>query len=128
MSSARRPRARPDPTSIAASTSSGSSCWPPRSRKVSEEKPYLTWTVTPGGEQLLAQVFAHQFGNLDEQDASWPQARLKVFPAEPRQGKIRILSEVVGSHMSWSVWTISQSGQVAVAPALHFGVTPVRVK
>ena len=34
-SSARRPRERPNPTSIAASTSSGSSCWPPRSRKIS---------------------------------------------------------------------------------------------
>jgi Thioredoxin-like len=101
---------------------------PLEGRNVSGEKPYLTWAVTSGGGPLLAQVFAHQFGNSDEKDASWPQARLKVFPAEPRQGKINILSEVVGSHMSWSVWTIGQNGQVAVAPAVHFGVTPVRIK
>ena len=101
---------------------------PLEGQNVGEEHPYLTWTVDPGGGPLLAQVFAYQYGDLAEKEASWPDARLKVFPAEPRQGKVAVLAEVVGSHMSWSVWTIGQGGQVAVAPAAHFGVARLRVK
>ncbi len=101
---------------------------PLEGQNVSEEKPYLTWNVASGGGPLLAQVFVCQYGDLADKDASWPYARLKVFPPEPRRGKIAILAEAGGSHMSWSVWTIGQGGQVAVAPAAHFGRTPLRVK
>jgi hypothetical protein len=101
---------------------------PLEGQNVGEEKPYLTWTVPPGGGQLLAQVFAHQYGDLAQKDASWPEARLKVFPPEPRHGRLNLMSELGGSHMSCSVWTIGQGGQVAVAPAVHFGVAPLRVK
>jgi Thioredoxin-like len=99
---------------------------PLEGQNLSEEKPYLTWTVPSGEGPLLAQVFSHQYGDLAAKDASWPYASLKVFPAEPRQGKVG--SVLGGSHMSWSVWTIGQGGQVAVAPAAHFGRTPLRVK
>lgn len=101
---------------------------PLEGQNVSEDKPYLTWTIPTGGGPLLGQVFAYLYGDLAENDASWPDARLKVFPPEPRQGKIPILAEVIGSHMSWTVWTIGQGGQVAVAPAVHFGRTPLRIK
>jgi hypothetical protein len=114
----------------------GSSSDPPKPRlvaplegqNVGEQQPYLTWNVSAGGGPLLAQILAFQYSDLAEKDASWPDARLRVFPAEPRQGKVPALAEVVGSHMSWSVWTIGQGGQLAVAPAAHFGVAPLRVK
>ena len=101
---------------------------PREGQNVGEEHPYLTWTVDPGGGPLMGQVFAYQYGDLGEKESSWPDARLKVFPAEPRQGKVAVLAEVVGSHMSWSVWTIGQGGQLAVAPPAHFGVAPLKTK
>jgi hypothetical protein len=101
---------------------------PLEGQNVSEAKPYLTWNVSAGGGPLLAQILAFQYGDLAEKDASWPDARLQVFPDEPRQGKVPALAGIVGSHMSWSVWTIGQGGQVAVAPTAHFGVAPLRVK
>ena len=101
---------------------------PREGQNVGGEHPYLSWIVNLRGGPLQAQVFAYQFGDLGEKEASWPDARLKVFPAEPRQGKVAVLAEVVGSHMSWSVWTIGQGGQLAVAPPAHFGVAPLKIK
>ena len=101
---------------------------PREGQEVGEGHPFLSWTVDPGGGPLLAQVFTYQYGDFGEKEASWPEARLKVFPAEPRHGKVAVLAEIVGPRMSWSVWTIGQGGQVAVAPAAHFGVAPTKIK
>ncbi len=99
---------------------------PQDGQSLSRDNRFLSWTVPVEGGPLLAQVFEHHFGNSDEPDASWPQARLQVFTAEPRGGKVNPFHGVVGSRMSWTVWTIGQSGQVAVAPAAHFGIEPFR--
>jgi hypothetical protein len=74
---------------------------------LSAKLPFLTWTVPGEGGPLLAQVFEHHFGDLAEADARWPQARLRVFPAEPRGGKVNpFLGGFFGSRMSWTIWTI----------------------
>ena len=65
---------------------------PLEGQNVGEEQPYLTWTIGSGGGPLLGQVLAYQYGDLAEKDASWPDARLKVFPPEPRQGKVAALA------------------------------------
>ena len=74
----------------------------------------MTWTVPVAGGPLLAQVFEHHYGDTGARDASWPEARLQVFPAEPRGGKVNPFLGVVGSRMSWTVWTIGQGGQVGL--------------
>ncbi len=88
----------------------------------------LSWTVPAGGEPLIAQVCEVRMGNSNEPESSWPDVRLNVFPAEPGGGKVNPFSGVVGSNMSWGVWTIGQSGRVAVSPIAHFKVQPPRVK
>ena len=101
---------------------------PLEGQNVGEQQPYLSWTIGSGGGVLLGQILAFQYGDLAEKDASWPDARLQVFPAELRQGKVPALGGIVGAHMSWSVWTIGCGGQVAVAPAAHYGVAPAKIK
>ena len=72
----------------------------------------------------MAQICEIRMGNTDEPESSWPQVRLSVFPAEPREGEVNVFSGVMGSNMSWGVWTIGQSGRVAVSPVAHFKVQP----
>ena len=71
---------------------------------------------------MRAQVFEHHFGDSGDPDESWPQARLEAFPGEPSRGKANPFTGVIGSRMSWTVWTIGPGGQVAVPPAVHFEV------
>jgi hypothetical protein len=85
-------------------------------------RPFLVWSVPDGGEPLLAQVFEQHFGDLADKDAHWPEARLEVFPPEPRGGKVNPFAGVVGSRMSWTVWTIGESGRITVAAARRFGI------
>jgi hypothetical protein len=84
--------------------------------------PFLTWTVPVEGGPVLAQIFEHHFGDSAAPEESWPQARLEAFPGEPRGGKANPFTGVIGSRMSWTVWTIGQGGQIALAPAVHFEV------
>jgi hypothetical protein len=95
---------------------------------VSETHRELSWTVPAGGEPLMAQVCEIHGGNIDEPESNWPDVRLSVFPAEPREGKLNVFSGIMGSNMSWAVWTIGQSARVAVSPLAHFKVQPPRVK
>jgi hypothetical protein len=88
----------------------------------------LSWTIPAGGEPLVAQICEIRMGNSDEPESSWPQVRLSVLPAEPRGGKVNVFLGILGSNMSWGVWTIGQSGRVAVSPVAHFKVQPPRVK
>jgi hypothetical protein len=88
----------------------------------------LSWAVPAGGEPLMAQICEVRMGNSNEPESSWPDVRLSVFPAEPRNGKLNPFLGVMGSNMSWGVWTIGQSGRVAVSPLAHFNVQPLRVK
>jgi hypothetical protein len=97
-------------------------------QSVSETLRDLRWMVPAGGEPLLAQVCEVRSGNLDEPGASWPDVRLYVFPPEPREGMFNVFTGIMGSNMSWGVWTIGQSGRVAVSPLAHFKVQPPRVK
>jgi hypothetical protein len=91
-------------------------------QQVSRDFPFLTWTVPDGEEPLQAQVFEDHFGPTDEPGASWPEARLQVFPGEPRKGKANPFVGVIGSRMSWTVWTIGSGGQISVAPTARFEV------
>jgi thioredoxin-related protein len=95
---------------------------------MSETLRELSWTVPAGGEPLMAQICEVRMGDANEPESSWPDVRLSVFPAEPRNGKLNPFLGVMGSNMSWGVWTIGQSGRVAVSPLAHFKVQPVRVK
>ncbi len=62
---------------------------PREGQNVGEEHPYLTWTVDPGGGPLLAQVFAYQYGDFGEKEASWPEAQAESVSrrAPARQGR-----------------------------------------
>lgn len=95
---------------------------PADGRDLSAASPFLAWTVPAGGEPVLVQVFEHHFGDSADGDARWPEARLEVYPPEPRGGKVNPFAGVVGSNMSWTVWAVGRGGQIAVAPARRFGI------
>ena len=107
----RRLRGRPSPASL----------MPLDGQVVNEERPDLRWEI-PGEGSLLAHVCEQRYGPGDEEDTSWPEVRLAVFPAEPRSGKVNVFSGIIGKGMSWGVWTIGRDGRVAVSPPAHFTV------
>jgi hypothetical protein len=95
---------------------------PNDSQDWSASRPFLVWAVPADGESLLAQVYEQHTGDMAEKDARWPDTRLRVFAPDPRGGKLNPFEGVVGSRMSWTVWTIGQSGQIAVTPSARFGI------
>lgn len=95
---------------------------PPDGGDLSASRPRLIWSVPPAGGPILAQVFEQHFGDLADKEARWPEARLQVFPPRPRNGAVNPYEGVVGGNMSWTVWTLGQGGEIAVAPARRFGL------